>query len=754
MLPEQAIAHVATDGRIHHLREHLEGTARRAKEAGRWFGSAEWAEVAGLWHDLGKYAKAFQDMIRSANCLDAHVEGPIGRVDHSTAGALLAVQRYGDGGLPLAFVIAGHHAGLADMHDAGRPGGPRALSSRLSEKHLLGPVLAGVGKVAEHPVPTPPRFLRSLPPGQGKDDLKRSYEFWVRMLYSTLVDADFLDTEEFHEGGEAGTKPRLRGVGDSLAVLKTKFDAHMAAMQQAVTPAGSTKTSVNQTRDRVLQACHQRASDPLGVFSLTAPTGAGKTLAAMGFALEHALKNSLRRVIVVIPYTSIIEQNAREYRKVFGSENVIEHHASLDPKKETFRNRLACENWDAPVIVTTSVQFFESLLANRSSRCRKLHNVARSVVIFDEVQTLPVGHLIPIVDLLRELVRNYSVSVLLSTATQPALAQRSSGLSGHFPGFERITEIVPDLAQTFRELRRVEIHWPEEMAESVTWEDLASEVEAEPRVLAIVHKRDDARTLARLLPPNTLHLSALMCAAHRSRVLSRIRRMLRWTKGDVRVVSTQLVEAGVDLDFPVVYRAFGGFDSVAQAAGRCNREGRLPELGQVRVFVAPTLPPRGTPARAAQAARVMLAGNPALDPLSPEIFDRYFREVYFASPSQDEQGIQRERAAWKFKTVAETFSMIEDDSSEPVVVPYGPAVKRLEELRRLGPNRQRLRAIQPFVVTVYPQQRKSLEDAGALELVADTVLALRHDTHAHLYDNRFGLVLEGPFAMNPASQVV
>jgi CRISPR-associated endonuclease/helicase Cas3 len=750
MHPDQPIAHVAEDGRLHDLRDHLAGTARRAKEAASWFGSGDWAELAGFWHDLGKHAKAFQDMIRSAAGLDAHLETPSGRVDHSTAGALLAVKRFGpQGGLPLAFVIAGHHAGLADKID---------LENRrlVGRDQLLAQALAGVGPpLQEAPRPAPPGFLKSLAPGQDKEDLKRSYEFWVRMLYSALVDADFLDTEEFHEGGPRGAKPQLRSIGETLPVLKARFDAFMAEKQRKAA-ADAPGSKVNEVRDRVLQGCRARASEPQGVFSLTAPTGAGKTLAAMAFALEHALLRGLRRVIVVIPYTSIIEQNAGEYRKVFGRDKVIEHHASLDPKKETYQNRLACENWDGPIVVTTSVQFFESLLANRSSRCRKLHNIARSVVMFDEVQTLPVGHLIPLVDLLRELVRNYGVSVVLSTATQPALAQRSSGLSSRFPGFERITEIVRDLPQTFADLRRVDIRWPSNLTEPVKWEDLADEVKAEPRTLVVVHKRDDARTLARLVP-GAFHLSALMCAAHRSRVLRRIKRMLRRTKQDVRVVSTQLVEAGVDVDFPVVYRAFAGFDSIAQAAGRCNREGKLTGKGQMRVFVAPTAPPKGAPARGAQVAQTMLAEDPNLDPLDPAIYDRYFRGVYFQAPSQDEQGIQRERAAWKFKTVAECFAMIEGDGSEPIVVPYRGAAKRLEELRRFDPSRQRmrqrLRALQPFVVTVYPQQRKALEEAGALELVADTVLALR-DTHSHLYDERFGLVLEGPFAMNPSSQVL
>jgi CRISPR-associated endonuclease/helicase Cas3 len=455
-------------------------------------------------------------------------------------------------------------------------------------------------------------------------------------------------------------------------------------------------------------------------------------------------------VIVIIPFTSIIEQNARQYREVFGAENVLEHHASLDAKKETFQNRLASENWDAPIIVTTSVQFFESLLANRSSRCRKLHNLVRSVVFFDEVQTLPTEHLLPILDLLQELVRNYRVSLVLSTATQPALGQRQTGLGAQFRGFQQMTEIVPDLRRTFADLRRVELHWPANLDHETSWEELATKLVAHSRVLGIVHRRDDARTLTRLLPADTLHLSALMCAAHRSTVIGEINRRLKTEVGIVRVVSTQLVEAGVDLDFPIVYRAFGGFDSIAQAAGRCNRNGKLPGLGQVYIFVAPTKPPRGTPQRGAVAARMMLASDPSLDPLDPVVFERFFREVYFTVPSLDRQRIQADREAWKFKTVAENFAMIEDDGSEPIVVPYGDSINRLDELRRLGPSRDRLRALQPYIVTVYPEQLSALKAAGVVEDVEESVTALCA-THWNLYSHRFGLLLDGPLAADPAA---
>lgn len=733
-----AIAHVAEDGRCHDLSDHLTGTARRAREAARDFDSASWAELAGLWHDLGKYSKAFQHMIRAASGIDAHIETQPGRVDHSTAGALQAIREFGKMGLPLAFVIAGHHAGLADKTD---------LDDRLVAKYdLLDRALAmGVPKeILGASQLSPPPFLKTT--GGDGEERARSQEFWVRMLYSVLVDADFLDTEEFHDISQGSKRARGRSIGEPLALLKDKFDTYMTKKQEE-----SEDTVVNHIRAQVLKSCREKAMAPQGVFSLTAPTGSGKTLAAMGFALDHAISHGLRRVIVVIPYTSIIEQNAGQYRDVFGTANVVEHHANLDPEKEDFRNRLACENWDAPIVVTTSVQFMESLLANRSSRCRKLHNIVRSVVIFDEVQALPIGHLIPILDLLKELVRNYRLSIVLSTATQPALGQRPSALGSRFPGFERIEEIIPDSTKTFEILKRVDVRWPDRLDQPTKWDELAKEIRQHERVLVIVHRREDARTLARLLPEGIFHLSALMCASHRSQVLDHIKDALR-TSGLVRVVSTQLVEAGVDLDFPVVYRAFGGLDSIAQAAGRCNREGKLPEKGLMRIFVAPTRPPQGTLRAAAQVAEGMLVEHPDLDPLRPDVFERYFRQLYFTR-NCDAQGIQADRCALKFKTVAGKFQMIEDDGSEPVVVPYGDASERLSALRSFGPSRDRLRAIQPFIVTLYPPQVQALERAGALETIGETVKALL-PTHAYLYDGIFGLVVEGPLAASPDSLVV
>jgi CRISPR-associated endonuclease/helicase Cas3 len=587
LLMTAPLAHSANpQGKTHDLARHLYDTAQLVADFASAFDSAGFGRCAGLWHDLGKNALDVQ--ARLAQSADAHIEGGpgSGRVDHSSAGALYALDTLKAGlGLPLSFVIAGHHAGLADKVD---------LDNRLAGKRdRLQAALANPAKVvppAERPVP--PSFLQAAP-GVSAEDLKRRYELWVRMLFSCLVDADFLDTERHFQEQQF----RLRGHYLSLAQLKERFDKELERRFAQALPS-----KVNYIRNQVRAACQAKGRGcPQGVFTLNGPTGCGKTLASMAFALEHAARHQLERIIVVLPFTSIIDQNAKVYRDFFGAENVLEHHASIDlddPTRENPASRVARENWDAPIIVTTSVQLLESLLANRTSRCRKLHNVARSVLIFDEVQTLPIAHLTPILDVLKELVRAYQVTLVLSTATQPALKHRSWGLGQVFLGFEKTTEIVEDVDRTFEALKRVEVKWPADLQQPKTWDELAKEVRQEEEVLVIVHKRDDARQLAELLP-DSIHLSALMCPKHRLQVIERIkteleanhmRRERKELTRPLRVVSTQLVEAGVDLDFPVVYRALAGLDAIAQAAGRCNREGRLDRLGQVRVFAAPTEP--------------------------------------------------------------------------------------------------------------------------------------------------------------------
>jgi len=431
---------------------------------------------------------------------------------------------------------------------------------------------------------------------------------------------------------------------------------------------------------------------------LTVPTGGGKTLSGMAFALEHAVKHGKSRVIYAIPYTSIIEQTANILAGIFGRENVVEHHSNLDPAKETPRTKLAAENWDARIVITTNVQFFESLYSARPGRCRKLHNIVNSVVLLDEAQLLPPEWLTPCVDVMNQLVRDYGVTMVLATATQPAL-----------PGLApKPTEIVPNPPELYARLRRVQYRLPARESAPTTWEALAERLQAHDQVLCVVNTRRDAHDLFRLMPKGTLHLSALMCGEHRSRVIADIKQRLD-AQASIRVVSTQLVEAGVDLDFPVVYRAWAGLDSIAQAAGRCNREGRLNEkgiLGETHVFVPPQRKLPYLLRRGADTA-TELTTLPDFDIENPDAFGRYFGLFYsklITTGAEILDLLTRDVPNVFFRTVGDRFRLIKDDEQRPVFVRYADGERLIEKLRRSGPNRDLLRALQRYTVNLHLRQ--------------------------------------------------
>jgi CRISPR-associated endonuclease/helicase Cas3 len=713
---------------------HLQAVAHLTQEFATAFDSAAWGRLAGLWHDLGKYRPEFL----------LHISGDAGRVDHAIVGALMAMSKYPQAGLPLALVIAGHHTGLANPVSS-----DKTLISPLQER------LQGNAGLLQQVLPLiPDEFIKGLalpplpefpgnaekPATKSQDESLRHLEFWIRFLFSSLVDADRLDAEAFDKPGLRKTVTAgFRTIADLLNQLDRRIDEKTVA---------ALPTPVNQLRKEVLEHCRRAADLPPGLFSLTVPTGGGKTLSAMSFALRHARWHGLRRVIVVIPYTSIIEQNAKVYRAVLGDADVVEHHSNLDSEKETDRNRMAAENWDAPIIVTTNVQFLESLFSNRPAACRKLHNVARSVIVLDEVQNLPPQFLATILDGLQELVSHYGCTGVLSTATQPALTRRES-----LPeGLADVREIIPEPQLLGRVLQRTEVIWPDLAAPAVEWPALAGELAGHKQVLVVVHRREDARELAQLLPKEgRFHLSALMCPRHRLLVLARVKRALKAGR-PCRLVSTQLIEAGVDIDFPVVYRALGGLDSVVQAAGRCNREGKS-EKGRVVVFRAPTRPPRGTPTKGLEVTESMLRQHDGTLPLhDPCVFEEYFRSLYFRE-NLDAGGIQAERAKLNFATVGRKFKLIEDGFSRPVVVPCKRAEKHLAVVRREGPNRENLRALQPFLVSVYDADFERLQRAGALESVDDTLNVITQPFR-HLYSEAFGLVMREPLLPDAESHVV
>lgn len=681
----------------HLLEEHLKGTSELAKSFADVFGSGEWGYLAGLWHDMGKYSGDFQKMILAS--VDAHIETKSGRVDHSTAGASHSVEKFNIPGRIFSYLIAGHHAGLADWQSA--EAGNRSLIHRLQNDDLL-------RKALESNVPQEITD-QSLP--RQKFRTSEGHALWIRMLYSCLVDADFLDTEAFLDPD----KSKARKGYPSLNELQPLFETYMEMKQ-----AGADDTDVNKQRADILRQCITKSSHEPAIFTLTVPTGGGKTLSSMAFALNHALKpgHNKRRIIYVIPYTSIIEQTADQFRDIF-KDAVVEHHSNVevsDEGHETTKSRLACENWDAPVIVTTSVQFFESLFANRSSRCRKLHNIANSIVVIDEVQLLPPEYLNPILHTMKELHKNYGVTFVLSTATQPAFGEHKS-FDFNFEGLGSTVEIMENPVALHKAFKRVEIHVPDNLLTSRSWEDLAKELTQHSSVLCIVNRRDDCRTLYELMPVGAFHLSALMCGAHRSKVISQIKQRLK-DKLPTRVISTQLVEAGVDLDFPVVYRAIAGLDSIAQAAGRCNREGLLRQ-GSVMVFAPPSKIPAGYLRQAAEIGR-RLVSDKINDLLAPEMFKQFFKELYWLQGSSlDKHNILKDLAPdrelrFSFLTAAQKFKLIDDSLYAPVIVRYEEGESLIGILKKLGAERWLMRKLQRYVVNLPRYVHMKLRNEGSI----------------------------------------
>ena len=727
------------------LPNHLHETASLAAQFASAFQSEEWAWLAGLWHDMGKYQDAFQ----------ARLRGEAVSVDHASIGAVNAAQS-GPSALSLAFLIAGHHAGLANWVE--RTGsGPTPLKERLSKcKAAYDKCRQSIPKeLADQEIPNLPDFLQAEASSNPKA-AQRHTSYWMRMLFSALVDADYLDTERFMQP----QRFEDRGGWDSIETLWTALDTYLKEFTRGLAEEVR-NTPVNLARSTLLSDCLERASLPPGLFSLPAPTGSGKTLSSMAFALCHAVKHGLERVIVVLPYTSIIEQNAEVYRDVLGPANVLEHHASLTPERRretlgdelTTQHQRAEENWDAPVIVTTTVQFFESLHANRPSRCRKLHRLARSVIILDEVQALPPGLLLPILDSMNELLNHYGCSIVLSTATPPALTRRES-----LPlGLPEPASIPAKPEEHFQTLARVHYQWPQPEEQALDWHELASQLSRYKQVLTVVDRRAHAYELAKTLLEQTgeqpFHLSTLMCPAHRLALIERIRERLK--NGEpCRVVSTQLIEAGVDLDFPVVYRALAGLDHIVQAAGRCNREGRL-ERGEVIVFRPPQEPPPGTLRRGMHVTESMLKESEgSLDPDTPEVFERYFRHFY--GQPQDERNILREAQSFNFANIAAQFKLIDDTNQMSIVCPYEGGSEAVEAFRTAQEqdrlSREEFRGLQAYLVQVYIPQLESLAESGAVLELSDRLFELAPGQLSR-YDPIYGLILAGDFQTDPAELI-
>lgn len=513
---------------------HAHGVAIMAEAMAKAFGAGEWARLCGQWHDIGKYSSEFQRHIISASGFDPTVSDP-GTVDHATAGALYAKERLQQMSLPVAYCICGHHSGLMDFEGSGRANLRFHLSKQ--EQHLLEDV-----RLCLPPAETLSPL--SAPQFDKEQSHPRAWHLWIRMLFSCLVDADWLDTERFMKPDHYHSRSQFA----SLPQLYNQLELHLKrlAVQAPSTP-------VNAVRAEVQQACRNHGDDALGIYSLTVPTGGGKTLSSLLWAMEHAMRHQLRRIIIAIPYTSIVTQTADRLRDIFGTENVVEHHSYFDfdslPESERLQMSLATENWDAPIIVTTNVQLFESLFSNKPSRCRKLHNLARSVLILDEVQMLPAENLHPLIDILDGLSKYMQTSILLTTATQPAFSGTIGTGQAAFAGLQ-CKEIISDVNALYQRMRRTEVTF---LQRPFSCDGLATRLAEYEQVLCVVNTRREAQQLFRALPSggHAFHLSRMMCQQHIADKLVAITRRLDGGE-PVTVVSTQLIEAGVDIDFPVV----------------------------------------------------------------------------------------------------------------------------------------------------------------------------------------------------------
>ena len=686
--------------------------------------ASDWGYLAGLWHDLGKFAPVWQNYLKSKS--DIHSDEVLGKVDHSTAGAQHSL-KYPPFGPILSYLIAGHHSGLLNARAA--DGVSASLESRM--KKAVESWSAQEITASDSKLPPPPL-------NAGFPDPAHQVAFFTRMVFSTLVDADFLATESFMSPVAANDRPIWPT--DILVRMADALDRHIAAFDPP-------DTQVNQQRKLILEACRGAADKPPGLFTLSVPTGGGKTLSSLAFALRHAKENDLRRVIYVIPFTSIIEQNADVFRSSFadlieelGHSPIIEHHSNLDPEKDTTLNRLASENWDAPLIITTNVQFFESLFAARTSQCRKLHRIARSVVIFDEAQTLPVSFLTPCLSALRALLHDYGSTLILCTATQPAITYRDDFKIG----LPAATEIIPNVPELFETLARTTVtHIPGKLAD----EDLLARLALHERSLLIVSTRRHASELFASLEdsPGNFHLSAQMCPEHRSATIREIRSRLA-DGSTCRVISTQLIEAGVDLDFPVVFRSLAGLDSIAQAAGRCNREGLLESRGQVFIFESERQIPAGHLRQTADTARPLLSSS---DLLSPDTIRTYFENHYWKRSGEwdarqilDEFTLPNDLLGFNFRTVADKFRLI-DQEMPSVVVPHGDEYRSITSTLRHAPfaGREILRKAQRLMVQLHPNTFAKLVSSGAIRPI-DTEARFHELTDPRLYHPKLGLLTD------------
>lgn len=744
-------------GDWHPLTDHLRsvgGIARAFAGAAPW---SEEADLAGRTHDIGKYGDDFQRRLR----------GEVSGLDHWSLGAWLALTEHR--AIAAALAIQGHHIGLQRADPASLMG---LNPLKLSARHPLGLSL------------TDPNLERLVARAQAeglnfpKPELK-AVESWdqavaamldVRLLFSCLVDADFLDTEAHFNGFTAGKCRRSSGPTlDPLSAL----DGLDRYMREQIRPADQPSSPVRSARDTLWQACIASAAAPTGCFTLTAPTGSGKTLAMLKFALEHARRHGLKRIVLAVPFLTIIEQTARIYRTVFASfpeHFVLEHHslAGLGPETtqqdahppQERERRLLAENWDAPIVITTNVQLLESLFSNRPSTCRKLHNLMESVILFDEAQSLPQHLAVPTLAALSHLSAAYRSTIVFTTATQPAFDTLHEAVAKQAAPGWRPVEAVPNHPTLFAALQRVAVRWPA-AGETRNWPDLADDLRATRQALCVVNlKRHALELLAQLSgEEGVFHLSTNLCVAHRRVVLEQVRQCLR--DGDpCRLISTQCVEAGVDLDFPKVFRAFAPLEAIAQAAGRCNREGRSSSLGEVLVFEPEEegdwrrrYPTHAYYQAAAVTQRILLDKG-EIDINNPAAFRNYYRQLYdISKPASQNPGFADAIAARDFSAIADLYRLIDQDAIQ-VLVPWADRIDDFVILRAEaesdGITGGWMRRAQQLAVGVYRPRTDhpawgilipaKLRRTSKTDRLQDEWFILE-DPHGNYYDETLGLIL-------------
>lgn len=673
------LAHISEDKlREQSIIEHAEGVAELSGMFAACFGCKEWGYGCGLMHDIGKYSVEFQQRLHG---------GP--KVDHATAGAKELKLK---GNVMQAYCVAGHHSGLPD---GGSPAEPDTFYGRMKKELKDYQAFKEEIKIPKFPA------APLKPIGKGGF----SAAFFIRMLFSCLVDADYLDTERFMKQGQTA-----RGNYDSIEQLFDRLYKHIASWL-----TNYNENTVNGRRSSILRACLEKGRGPQGLYQLTVPTGGGKTVSSLAFALRHANEHHLERIIYVIPFTSITEQNAQVFKDILGKNNVLENHCNVvcDNDKELEDMQLAAENWEKPIIVTTNVQFFESLFANKTSKCRKIHNISKSVIIFDEAQMLPVNYLRPCIQAVSELIYNYHCSAVLCTATQPALKP-------FFPEFIKAEEICPDVKGQYEFFKRTNVKNMGEISEG----NLISELKEKQQVLCILTSRKRVqRVYEALKGENVYHLSTYMYPKHRRTILDEITKALKDGR-PCKLIATSLVEAGVDFDFASVFRELAGIDSVIQAAGRCNREGnRGKDESKTIIFSLEQSDDIHIPGQLKLPISVAKQITEKYEDItSPEAIYEYFQRLYhFRGESLDiknivenfEKGIPSFN--FPFASAAKKFHIIESQTKTILIDKEPEAMEIVERLRRGEHSRELFRAAGQYCVSVYENDFDNLDGAGMLD---------------------------------------